>query len=66
MRDVTPSLAEHFDQVIGNRAGADEELSGDLLIPGTFPHEACDLGFLRSELRLRLGRAFTGSLTGRQ
>jgi hypothetical protein len=61
-----PKLAEDSDQVVLNRAGADKELRGDLLIPGAFPYEACDLRFLRGELGLRLDCAFAGSLTGRQ
>src|ERR1700737_5356677 len=59
-------LAENFDQVVLDRAGADEELRGNLLVAGAIPYEARNLPLLRGELILRFKCPLAGSFTGRQ
>ena len=45
-RGFDSEFAERFTQVVVDGAGADEELSADLLVRGTIRREAGDLGFL--------------------
>src|SRR2546430_9834178 len=58
-------LAEHLNQVVLDRARADEELRRDLLVPQALSAQPSDLGFLRGELRLGLDAPFAIPLSAR-
>jgi hypothetical protein len=58
-------LAERLAQVIADRARADEQPCGDLLVRGTPAREAGDLCFLGGQVVARVGGSFAGMLAGR-
>ena len=66
LREVMPKLSEHVAQVPLDRAGANEQLGGDLLVGVAVPSQLGDRGLLGREVGEGLGRALAHGLPGGQ